>query len=1590
MIIRLYPREWKAPYLMLLALVCGGMTLLAQPRISYLIPDIGTTRFATYVEIIGPHDATGNFGADGAYLNNPGDAVQVRCQRAADTALVKIGPCIVSWNGRMISTLFFVVPTAQPNSDDWRALQPQFRIPVEVVVNGQVSVADTFYVVRQATLGDKRASADRMLGEGSLGRRSRRGAMIIDSLVLAGADYTVSVADCDPISPGNQGYLPFTLLSKGRVLAQNTAKILASGNNSDGGPGGGGGGGAYVNSIFGGSGGTIGGRGFTGGGPGGENGSVSGSSRRKPGTGSGDDPNSGTVGGRALNGQPGGDATSAFENSGGGTGHPFGRSGVGCDQKDNCTPAGGFGGGSGGREGQAGASAGYEEPGIPSGSQPNAGQVYGNAMIIPLAGGSGGASGNPTGVTGQSSAGGGGGGAVAIHALVTANFDVDVRGSYASFTDVAGGGGSGGAIVIGARLDNSTVGGVGGQTGTPDHNRHLKGGKGRSRYDQWIRDPGQFYIGILSDTTTVSLREVNIIGNSNGSDIFVYLKPERGPWQVIDTISGYSAPGRGGTWRFQNRLPGSDTLYFIAFGQRVANPTQAPFTAEPSVVLSQSAWNIVRLKGPPVIQTADERDLGVYRCPNEVVLDTITVSNLGESPLEVSTATFTGAAGFSLVQPTVFPDSIQSNTSKQYIVAYVAQVGQSGPQVGQLILDNTDTVKARDPWIVDYAVDVRLVDLQYKFRGGVYDTIDIGALCVNTPLFDQIVVENSAQDPVSLLNYTSGDAALVEVSANLPFTIPVGGFRNLNFRIIAKRVGQATVPTLLWIQGCQEPDTVWIRYEGVAPRLSLVGTGQFGVVPVGGSGQVVMQLRNDGSSDLDIQNLPTVAAPFRLVSATPAPPFVLPPGGTIELVFEYTPSAVGSNQATFWIRSQNTTGMAGRSCADSVEVILAGLARTSEVVAVPGSLTYAPTRSCDATTELVTIRNTGGTAVTLLRPAFVNGVNSADFVVTSEPLSDTLIPSGGEALYEVTFSPAIGGTSLRTALLSVRTTAPGLPQVNVPLNGPVATIDLQGPRYLDLGLVTVGAPTVVQATYINNTPADVTITQIRSSRPIVLSATPASFTVAMGAQQTIDVTVTATSEATALDTLWFVSSDPCPDSFPVLVRWTSESGSLGITNNLSFGTLSNCAVAVDTIIISNTSKVPVDLIDVSVVGPDAALFTILDPSLVTNVTLQPSARVALLVEFDPRGSTDGVKTATVTVRARIGNQPTAFSCAVSGTRATSIPSTPGPVSFGLVDVQQSSNQTLTIVNTGVLPVRITALRMRGTAGGVFTAASGPIPTTLQPGDRLDVVITFLPVDRVTYVDSLLIDFDQPCSDVKAVALSGTGRLNVEVAVRLPFMVVSPAEDNLVIPVKAQIVAGAVTSIVADARFIVRSNTSMFVIQRVSSGRIVRNQSLAGVTELEVELAGATITDQESTILELYGQATLGSQDSTVLDLAFAELSASGSTYTSRPEDGWLRLEICEEGGPRLVQRTGALNLRQYPSPASDALTVEVQVFERGIHSLELVDVHGNVVRTDEWYHEQGGGVRTTSFDVRALASGPYSVRLITPTRQRQTPALIIH
>lgn len=661
-------RHWRGVCVLFLVLASNFLVLsrataqTTAPRIAYILPDIGTPNFNTYIEIFAPADARENFGPDGIYTNNADAPVRVVPARAADTAKVIISPLVVSWQGRLISCHVFVLPEkygVRPNSTNWRSLNDAWVIPLKVIVRDATgalreSNTNNFYIVQPTPLGDLVGkNLGTVFGEGGLGVRSPRGAMIVDSLLLETAKtYTVSTQDCDPNTDGNQGYLPFVLLAKGKVIGRgSTIDVSAQGIN--GGPGGGGGGGRTCDGVFASpSQASNGGDGFAGGGAGGFNRAgfiLAPNSRwQEGGMGSGVRVNS-EDGAQSLTGVLGGRAIfprtppnpNAPESAGGGTGHPFGLSGYpsSADGNERAT----FGGGNGGQQtgqglgarGENGYSASFATFGA-GGRENLRSLAYGNKMAVPIAGGSGGGGGNPVGNCGGS--GGGGGGAVNVYSLSIENMRLKADGADGQQLRSGdngswdGGAGSGGYVGVQCRskIDNVFISVQGGR-----QNREQNLGYGRIRFDTPRKNFTGFltpttdrvplaaytHQGFLSDTASLApspiTRPVTIRGFYQGpsieeNDLRTYRRSLTGQWLQRPDATRDGEIGEDGIvpWSVTDFILDaldSDSLYFYCFvGRRKQGSLNLsdPFAYTPEFYFSQAAVNILAVPPLPLISAS--------------------------------------------------------------------------------------------------------------------------------------------------------------------------------------------------------------------------------------------------------------------------------------------------------------------------------------------------------------------------------------------------------------------------------------------------------------------------------------------------------------------------------------------------------------------------------------------------------------------------------------------------------------------------------------------------------------------------------------------------------------------------------------------------------------------------------------------------------------------------------------------------------------------------------------------------------------------------------------------------------------------------
>jgi hypothetical protein len=1335
----------------LVALFLFTCRAVAQPVVSYIIPDIGARGMNTYVEIIGPNGSNGNFGSDGLYLNGPTDPLQVVPVNAGDAPFVVVGPLVVSWGGRMISTQIFVKDTPTVGTR---------TIPFRVVLNGASNTGSTFNfdVVTPQTVVLTSAAA---IGSGgTAGTRSKRGAMIVDRLDLSGGNYTVSTADPDASTPGNQGYLPFILIAKNYVSIAPTATLRLNGGTPDAAPGGGGGAGQFCDLGSG----SNGGNGYSGGGAGGRNNVTGGGTYQSRGV------STGTNGG-SLNGALGGDdrPCTSYEGAGGGTGHPFGQGGDGY-----CTGSeqGRYGGGSTGSNLVSGGGGGYANDGTAApGNALNKGRAHGNREGIPIAGGSGGGSGNPQGpfptFTGCAGAGGGAGGAVALYSMVTFTNSgvvsaIGGNGGNAS-SQPGGGGGSGGYIAFGSKLVPPSSGGnfnsVAGGAGGSGSSTGGAGAGGRSRFDGFtvagsqpqFTAAGSTYIGLTIDTLTYTeSRNFTVRGTYDGTNTLrVYYRTDNTQWQLLP------APTTSGrTWSVNISLPfgtPGGNYYFTAM-QQVSSPSTTAYLIEPQWVMSQVAANIVRVNLLPKINGMDSLGFKDIVCERER-FDTVKIWNEGDVDLSITGMSITGtdATDFSIVSPTTLTSRAVTAPplDTQKIVIRFAPT-TPGVKNATLRITNNDNRplppapngQPRNPW------QVKLVGRKRNIQPSMSaNSLDFGNLCKDAVASTKVVTFQYTGDTTGsirqIIRLGSGTQVFDitdPVQTSLPKLVtPPNGNGSIPITVRFRPTAAGTfADSFRVVTGpCDSAFTFTVR--GTIVEIQVEATPDpldFGNVRVNTSSTIKDTIRNAGASPGRIKEFffKSGSPPFTVSNALVGR--LLAPNEKVNADITFSPTATGvfTGQLCVVLEDPNSAGCLDTSC-----ITLTGRGVTSLLLLSRRQISLSADSCADPApdvTDTFKLYNRGLASV-IVRSA--SSTDPAVTFVTDKSLPHDLAPNDS-ILFTLTWKPGGQGTSTPRIEILTASDDPSQQQMIVALTlrrDIVASQVLAGdgsplPSMLDFGMTfqcastSTGAPTIPLRLHNSGTLADI-VTASFTVGSQGFSIAPASpYTLAAGGADTqVDVSFTPTGTGEFRDTLLF--RDQCGRETRVPMVGSRYTASIAV-QGVTFGTANVGFTKRMTATVTNTSNTPnsVRLKLRAFIKPPVTPFKIA-PTATFPISLAPGESGPVDIDFTPTLEQPEVGEICFYYD---NNDPCPDTvCALlTGTGIKSnVLVRQSSLNFGAIYLCQMDTLTLTIENTGSADLDLTGLPLSGTDAAAFEQLTPlTFPTTIPAQQKLDVLYRFIP------------------------------------------------------------------------------------------------------------------------------------------------------------------------------------------------------------------------------------------------------------------------
>ncbi len=635
-------------------------------------------------------------------------------------------------------------------------------------------------------------------------------------------------------------------------------------------------------------------------------------------------------------------------------------------------------------------------------------------------------------------------------------------------------------------------------------------------------------------------------------------------------------------------------------------------------------------------------------------------------------------------------------------------------------------------------------------------TLNFGTVVVGSSAQNFEYVSNRSNHSVTVTQVTVSNSNF-QISPAGAVTIPARGGVRFTVSFAPKSSGSPSGTILISSDSPAAPVAVAVRGTAiVAGKLGVSPSSlSFGSVQLGKSAAKSGSFTNTGATNLVVSNITTSASDFAIQGLSM--PVTIGPGRSVSFNVVFAPKAAGARTGSLSAGATvllSPTANAGRSrfgrraqqetASESATIALSGVGAQANNP-TPGQLSVSSNPVSFGTVKIgttqrvsVSLTNTGGSAVNLNQAT----VSGSGFSMSTMGTPMTLAPNQSTNV-SITCAPQSAG-SLK-GNLSISSNASNA-SLAVPL---VATAVATGslavsPTSLSFGSVESGSTKTLPATLTNNGGSSVTISQAGfSGGAYATSALNLPMTLAAGQSASFNVVFAPHSAGTNNFNL-SITSDASNASLTVPVSGTGVTAAAlsASAPSLSFGkvTISDSQTLPETL--TNTGGGTITISQVAAGGGYSVT------GLKVPVTLSAGQSTSFNVVFSPQSSGNSNVNLAVT---NDGPSPT-LSIPLSGTGVTAGTLTASSVSFGSVQVGDSSTKTATLTNSGGTDVKITQANLTGTG---FSMNGLSLPLTLSGGQSFTFNVIFAPQSAGAGTGSIAIISDAS-GTAPSVSLSGTG------------------------------------------------------------------------------------------------------------------------------------------------------------------------------------------------------------------------------------------
>jgi hypothetical protein len=794
--------------------------------------------------------------------------------------------------------------------------------------------------------------------------------------------------------------------------------------------------------------------------------------------------------------------------------------------------------------------------------------------------------------------------------------------------------------------------------------------------------------------------------------------PQGGTHNIVVRFVPSSGGVKNATLQINNNAPGK-------------NPTNVALTgngcSRPDIGIDPDSWDY------SVVNVGSHKDkIFVVSNTGCQTLNVTTTALVGDNPDQFSI--IDGGGSFSVPQGGSHNITVRFLPTTVGSKSAILQVASNDPDEATVNVDLSGGVCG----LQDIAVDPDVWDYGPVNLGGHEDKTFVitNVGCQDLTITGAAIIGGGGQYII-----TSGGAAILSQGTTenivVRFSPASGGTKSATLQISSNDPDEGTVNVNLVGEGCAFPD---IDVEPVAWDYEVVNVGAFE--------EKTFVVSNDSCQTLHVTSTTIQGSNPEFTIISGGAPFTVVQGGTHQIVLRFTPDSGGHKDAVLRIISDDPDEspldipLNGEGC-EQPDIFIDPT--SADFGAVSGG-TFKDTTFVISNDSCQTLQVTATSLV---------GANPNQFAIVAGG-APFAVPQGGNRDLVVRFAPLAAGA--KTATLRITSNDPDEGTVDIPLSGfgNASDIQLSATSY-NYGDVNMGgfADWILTVTNVGN--QHLVLFNIISNNPDFVIVSPASFPDTIAAAGNLNVTIRFTPSVGGprSATLTITSNDPDEASRNVSLTGTGcVDPDISVNpSSWDYGPVALNGHVDKAFIVSNVGCQNLEITATNVIGPDAALFTIIDGGGANTVGKGGSFNI--VVRFEPQ--TAGAKSATLQIICDDPDESTKnINLQGEGCEAADITVDPSSWNFGQVDVGGFSDITIVVSNAGCQILNVTGTSIVGSNPTQFSVVSGGGPFSLAKGQIRNIVVRFSPTAGGVKNAGLQIASNDPDEGGLIITLSGTG------------------------------------------------------------------------------------------------------------------------------------------------------------------------------------------------------------------------------------------